>query len=139
MTVHVSILAIILSTVAAMIIGMVWYADAVFGTMWKKAIGTTRADMKKRMPVAMTGLVIASALTAYVLSLFTAYVEIYYGRGFLLSAILVSLLVWVGFAATTLFAYSFFDPRDKKVLYINVVNRLVTLLAMGLIIGSLMK
>jgi hypothetical protein len=139
MPVHVSILAIILSTVAALIIGMFWYADGVFGKSWKKAIGTTDSDMRKRMPQAIGGLIITSLITAYVLSLFTTYTQIYYGRGYMISAILASLLVWVGFAVTTMATYSFYDPRDKTVLYINAGNRLVTLVAMGLIIGAFLK
>jgi uncharacterized protein YneF (UPF0154 family) len=139
MTVHVSILAIILSTVASLIIGTFWYAYKVFGKSWMKAIGTDKKDMRKRMPQAMGGLIVTSIITAYALSLFTAYIQVYYGKGFMISAILASLIVWVGFAVTSMATYSFFDPRDKKVLYINAGNRLVTLVAMGIIIGALMK
>jgi hypothetical protein len=50
-----------------------------------------------------------------------------------------AVLVWLGFAGTALVAHDVFDPRPKSKLYINLGNRLVTLVVMGLIIGAFLK
>jgi hypothetical protein len=139
MSVHFSIIGIILSVVSSMVIGMAWYNPTLFGKQWMKIVGLTEADMKKRMGGIMVGIVLVALITAYVLSIFIAYTHGYLGGSWLKAGLISSLLAWVGFAATTIFAHGLFEPRDKKVLYINAGNRLVTLVAMGLILGAFMK
>jgi len=139
MSVHFSIIGIILAVVSSIVVGMVWYNPAVFGKEWMKIIGLTNADMKKRMGGVMGGLVLVALITAYVLSIFIAYTHGFLGGSWLKAGFVSSLLAWLGFSLTTIFAHGLFEPRNKKVLYINAGNRLVTLVAMGLILGAFMK
>jgi len=133
---HVSLWGILLSTVAAMAIGGVWYSPLLFGTPWMNAIGLTKKEMKARTNRALSMLVVVYAVAAYVLSLFTNYYHAYHGGGKIIDALITSTLVWLGFGLTTILAHGVFEPRDNSVLYINAGNRLVTLTAMGLIIGA---
>ncbi len=133
---HVSIWGILLAAVAAMIVGTAWYSSALFGKTWMKAIGTTEKDMSQRMGTTMPLLIIVSLVTAYALSLITAYLQHYTGGSGFGAAVDTSLLAGIGFGATAVFAHGAFEPRDKKVMYINAGNRIVTLLVMGLVIGA---
>ena len=139
MSIHLSLIGIILAVISAMVIGFLWYSPALFGKKWMEIIGLSSAEMKKKSGTVMVELLLVSLVTAYVLSLFIAYTHGYIGGSWLKAGIVASLLAWVGFAATTIFAHGLFEPRDKKVLYINTGNRLATLLAMGLILGAFMK
>lgn len=139
MFVNVSALGVILAALSAMIIGMIWYSMAAFGKPWMKMMGISDSDMKKKMAGAMVWLVIVSLVTAYVLAHFIVFTHSYVGGGWLTAGVETALWAWLGLAATAIFAHGVFDPRDKKVLYINVGNRLVTLVVMGLIIGAFMK
>jgi hypothetical protein len=138
MLVGVSALGVILAAVSAMIIGMIWYNKAVFGKNWMSLMGITDKDMRKNMPQAMIALVVISLVTAYVLAQFIVYVHAYMGGSWLAAGFETALWSWLGLAVTAIFAHGVFDPRDKKVLYINAGNRLVTLLVMGIIIGAFM-
>ncbi|HET7827482.1 MAG TPA: DUF1761 domain-containing protein [Candidatus Saccharimonadales bacterium] len=136
---HVSLLGVLLSALSAMVIGTIWYHQAVFGKRWMKAIGLTEAVMKERANAALGMLVIVSLVTAYALSLVTRYLHEYTGDSGVKVGVEAALLVGIGFGVTTILAHGVFEPRDKDVLYINLGNRLVTLLAMGLIIGAFIK
>lgn len=136
---NISIIGVLVAAVSAMVIGTIWYSPALFGKPWMKALGTTDEDMKRKMPEAMVWLVIVSLLTAYVLAHFIVYVHSYVGGSSVMAGFETALWAWLGLAATAIFAHGVFDPRDKKVLYINAGNRLVTLVAMGLILGLFMQ
>jgi hypothetical protein len=139
MFVHVSLWGVLLAAAAGMIVGMIWYSPSVFGKAWMKAIGQTEKGMNERMGQAMPQLIIVSLLTAYALSLVATYLhDLTLGSGFT-AAVDASLLVGIGFGATTVIAHSVFDPRERQVMGINVGNRIVTLLAMGVVIGLFMR
>ena len=139
MTVHISILGVIMAALSAMIIGSIYYSQAVVGKQWMKMIGIKDKEMKEKFGSVIVSLIVVSLVTAYVLSYFIAYTHAYEGGSWLRAGVVASLLAWIGFGATTIFAHGLFEPRDKKVLYINTGNRLLTLLAMGLILGAFMK
>ncbi len=139
MSIHISFIGVLLSTAAAMVIGGLWYSPFLFGTPWMKAIGLTDKAMKARTKGALGVLVVVYAVTAYVLSLFTAYYHAYSGGSGLKGGLVTALLVWLGFGATTILAHGVFEPRDRSVLYINMGNRFVTLVSMGLIVGACFK
>jgi hypothetical protein len=139
MITHVSIWGVILGALAAMVIGTLWYSKSLFGGAWSKATGVSDKDMQKQMPNALPKLVVVSLLTAYVLALFTKYFQAYHGGSWFKAGILTALLAWAGLAGTALLAHEAFEKRPKNLVLINLGNRLVTLLAMGLIIAAFMS
>ena len=136
---YVSIWGVILATVAAMVIGMLWYAPFMFGKQVQKALNTNDKQMKERQGAAMVVLISSALLTAFALSYVTVYVHSYLGGSGLVAGLRASLIGAIGFGVTTVFVFGAFDPRETKLLYINAGNRLVTLVAMGLIIGAFVK
>jgi hypothetical protein len=139
MVAHVSLWGVLLGAVAAMIIGTIWYHQSVFGKPWMKAIGLTDKQMKARTNAAIGLLVVVSLVTAYMLSLFIIYYHAYVGGSWIADGFIVALFTWLGFGVTTILAHGVFEPRDRSVLYINIGNRLATLVAMGLIIGACLR
>lgn len=135
----VSIWGVVLGGLSAMVVGMLWYSPFLFGKQWSKAMGISDKQMNDGRAKVMPVLVLVSLLTSYVLSLFTVYFQHYTGKGWVASGLHTALLAWVGLAATALVAHDVFDPRPKSKLYINLGNRLVTLVVMGLIIGAFMS
>jgi hypothetical protein len=122
-----------------MIVGTVWYSPSVYGKSWMKAVGQTEKGMQERMKNAIPLLIGASLVTAYALAQVAAYLHSLTPDSGLTSAIEASLLVGIGFAATAVVAHGVYEPRDSKVMYINIGNRIVTLLVMGVVIGLFMK
>lgn len=139
MITHISIWAVILAALSAMVIGMIWYAQSVFGGVWSKATGVTAKDMQKNFPMAMPMLIVVSLVTAYVLALFVKYFHFYHGGSWYKAGIYTALLAWVGLAGTALLAHEAFEKRPKSIVFVNLGNRLVTLLVMGIIIAAFMS
>ena|SRR5665213_979968 len=138
MQVHIAVIGVLLAALSAILIGMIWYSQPVFGKVWMKMIGTKDKEMKARMGMATVVLIIVALITAYVLAYFIVYTHSYTGGGWIAAGAETALWAWLGLAVTTIVAHGVFDPRDRMVMYINIGNRLVTLLAMGLIIGAFM-
>jgi hypothetical protein len=135
----VSVWGWVLGGLSAIVVGVIWYSPFLFGKQWGKALGVSEKEMAQDRAKVMPVLLIISFLTAYVLSLLTAYFHNYTHDGWLMSGFDTAVLAWVGLAGTALVAHDVFDPRPKSKLYINLGNRLVTLVVMGLIIGAFAK
>lgn len=137
--VNISVWGVILAALSAMVIGMIWYNDALFGKQTTKILGVSQKEMKKKMPMALIVLFIVALITAYVLAHFIIYVHRGTNNGWVEAGFKTSLWAWLGLSLTTLLAHGPFDPRNKKLLLINAGNRLATLVAMGLILGASLK
>lgn len=135
----VSVWGWVLGGLSAMVVGMIWYSPYLFGKQWGKALGVSEKQMSEGRAKLMPVLILVSLLTAYILSIFTVYFMRYTGKGAMMSGFDTAVLVWLGFAGTALVAHDVFDPRPRAKLYINLGNRLATLVVMGLIIGAFLK
>jgi len=135
----VSVWGVVMGGLSAMVVGMIWYSPYLFGKQWTKAMGMSEKEMTARRPKVLPAVIIGSFLTAYVLSLFTVYLQAFTNKGFIMSGFDTAVLAWVGLAGTALLAHGLWEERSKNALYVNLGNRLVTLVVMGLIIGSFLK
>ena len=135
----VSVWGWVLGGLSAMVVGFLWYSPWLFGTAWSKSMGMSEKEMAKGRATVVPILLIVSLLTAYVLSLFTVYFQHYTSDGAVMSGLDTALLGFVGLAGTALLAHGLWEPKGRTALYINLGNRLVTLVVMGLIIGAFMS
>lgn len=135
--VSVSWTGIFLATVAAMVIGSVWYGP-LFGKKWMKIVGLKKKDMQQDswLPmVAMLGLALAQAV---ILAHFIAYAaNFYFDFGGWVVGILTGLWAFAGFVAPVLISNTMFAKGSTELLKINLGNQFVTLLVIGIILGSI--
>ena len=133
---NVNVVAVILSAVASMILGSIWYSPKVFGAMWMKLEGITQKDAeaaKKEMPKMYGGMFVASLVMAYVLSRFVSMDM----TASLSGGVMVGFWVWLGFVATSILTAQLASGKPMKLFYIQSGYYLVTLLVMGAIIGGM--
>jgi hypothetical protein len=135
--VSVSWTAIFLATLAAMVIGWLWYGP-LFGKQWMKAVGLKKKDVEKGSwwpMVAMLGLALAQAV---ILAHFIAYASNFYFDfdGWVVGA-LTGLWAFAGFVAPVLISNTMFAKGSTELLKINLGNQFVTLLVIGIILGSI--
>jgi hypothetical protein len=136
MVAEINLWAVLLATVASMIVGSVWYAPPVFGKTWMKLIGKTDKDMEKGGWTPIVLAVIVSAVTAYVLAHVTYLsFSFFTGTSFFVSALTTAFWVWLGFTAARIVTHDSFEGRPLKLTALNLAHELVTLLAMGAAIG----
>lgn len=133
--VEVNYLAVLLAALSNFVVGMIWYAKPVFGAKWMKMVGMTDEKAQKGMAKAMGTALVGSLLAAYVLAHVTFMSNALLGGSFLSSALTTALWLGVGLQATVIFIHDGFEQRPTKLSVMNAGNQLVTILAMGLIIG----
>jgi hypothetical protein len=122
---HVNWLAVVIATVANIVIGYVWYMPMVFGKRWEAAAGRTIAAVA---PAMYAVLVVTSLLVAYGLAL------LFGGIGVVNGAIWGA-LIWLYFVATITAGAVLFEGRSW--MYWAIVNGywLLALVVMGGIVG----
>ncbi len=136
-------LAIIVCGVAAMVIGMIWHSQALFGHMYMKALG---ADMNmspekiKEIQKKMWSLYI----TQFVLVLLQAYVLFHYivGAADVMTPVSNALWIWLGFVLPTVAGASMWSARPRKdawtIFLISAGYNLALFIVFALIIGAWM-
>lgn len=134
----VNYLAILIATLASMVIGSAWYSPLLFMRIWLKELGVNPDDKslmekgKKDMPKATIGQLIASLITAYVLAHFLGYA----GATNAWLGMVGGFWAWLGFQATSAASHVFFEKKSWTWFAINAGCSLVTLVVMGAIIGA---
>jgi hypothetical protein len=137
MGVQINWLAVLLAGVSSMVIGFIYYMPGVFGKTWMKLGKVDPKLFKKQQPQLMPLLFVAALLTAFVLAHFVYIVHHFFGDSWLVAGVETSLWAWVGFSFTTLFVHNGMDQKPFNLTIISWGNRLLSLLAMGLILGWL--
>jgi hypothetical protein len=135
MDVQVNALGVVLAAVASMVVGSVWYARPVFGSVWMK-LAKVKMDGDKSKIAPMLGLTfLMSLITAYVLAHVSYLSNGYFGNSFFQDALTTAFWMWLGFTAARIFTHDLFEGRPSKLTLITVSHELVTFLVMGLVIG----
>lgn len=122
--------AVLVSAVAAMVIGAAWYG--IFATPWLKAIGKTKKDLQKNNSRGYAIAAASSLVTAFVLAHIVAYAQ----ADSLMLGLQTGAWVWLGFVATSYAMNYAFAGRPLKLYAIDASNLLVTLLVMGGILAT---
>jgi hypothetical protein len=125
--------AVIVATVAGIIIGFVWYAPPVFGRRWARASGIDLPQPGQVQPSTYIGAVVTALVTAYVLAVLSRGL----GAANPVDGAMVGVVVWLGFVATWLASGVFFERRSTEWWAINAGQAVVSLAIMGAIIGYL--
>ena len=124
---HVNWLGVVLAAVLSMVLGYVYYLPQVGGKRWEAASGHT---LPKPNTMIYIALVVTSLIMAYVLALLVG------GSG-LLSGGVRGILIWLGFVATVSAGAVVFEGRNWAYWFVINAYWLITLLAMGALLGTL--
>lgn len=131
LVIDINYLAILVSAVAQMVVGSVWYSPVLFGRTWMKAVGKTETEIKKSAKGgAYFWAFIASLVTAYVLAFAVQVVE----ATTITDAILLGFWLWLGFVVTTSAGVQIFEGRPLKLFILNTGYYLVSLIIMTIIL-----
>ena len=137
MNVEVNWLAVVLAAVSSMVVGTIWYSDAVFGKAWKKMAKLDEKRMKTDAPMALAIAFLSSLVMAFVLAHLSFIAHSFYGNSFLSDTLQTAFWVWLGFQGLRIIMRGAFEQRRKKLTLMAAVNELVTIMVMALIIGLL--
>ena len=137
MEVQVNFWAVLAAMASSMVVGSIWYARSVFGDTWIKL---AKIDMKKDngpvwKPIAITAVV--SLITAYVLAHVAYLSNQFFHHTFLQDAVTTAFWMWLGFTAARFITHDAFEGRPAKLTMLNIGNEFVTIMVMGIIIGTI--
>lgn len=127
----INILAVVVSAVAAILVGFIWFSPPLFEKAWLEDIGRTREQIEGDSPLKYLVAFIGSLLMAYIVARLLDLV----GGPSLEMGILLAVVVWVAFVAATSAANFAFAGRPVRLWLIENGNHLLTLLVMGVILG----
>lgn len=126
-------LAVALATAVSMLVGLLWYAQPVFGSYWMKVSGVDPESTKSGVvPIVVTFLL--AGMTATALAVGAWMTSALFGGSFIVAAILTALALWV-VAGARMVTHAVFEDRPAGLLFLNLAHELVTFLAMALIVG----
>ena len=123
-------IGIILATVAAMVIGSLWYGTWAFGKSWMALAGHRMGEGQPPGPLyALTA--VAALVEAITLSWFIGETHWSSGSG----GSLIGLFAGLGFVATAMFSEVLFAGRPPRLYAINAGYQVFQAVVMGAIIG----
>ena len=130
--------AVLVSAVATMVVGFLWYSPLLFAKPWMREMGYDPNDkaktqeMQKSAGPAYAGSMIASLLSAFTLALIFHALA----ADSIHDALPISFHIWLGFVATVQFTGALFTRQSMKLFAINTGYQLVCYLVMGVILVS---
>jgi hypothetical protein len=123
--------AVVVSVVASMVIGSIWYHPKVFFNVWWKGIGKKEGEIGQASPAIWIFVVLASFVEAVAL----AFMIQAMGARSVGSGALAGFMIWLGFVAPTNLVDKLFAGHGWKVWLIEVGDHLAYLLVAGIILS----
>ncbi len=139
MVVNVNYVAVLVTGVISVIIGMLWYSPVMFGKLWMKwsnfPTKMTKAQEATHKKAAKRGMIISvfvGIITAYILAVILRLI----GDAGAVGGAQIGLLIAVGFVATTSINAVLWENKSAKVYVLSVVEHLIVFGIMGAILGA---
>lgn len=125
--------AVLIAALSSMVVGFLWYSPLLFAKPWMKLSGLDEKSMnaaKKNMPMTYTASFFMSLVMAYVTAILINSLLV----STLQEGLMLALLVWLGFVATTMVTGVLFQRVPWKLFFINSGYQLVSMLVVSAIL-----
>ncbi len=121
------------AVLAAWVVAGLWYSPLLFIRPWAEMSGVDGAEFRAGLPRAIVVDLVSFAVMAFVLDQALQA----WGATTIASAVLGTILLWLGFVAVTLLHSVTYEHRPVRYYAINAGYRLVSMLAMGVVLTVL--
>ena len=128
---NVNLIAVLLATVARMVVGFVWYMPQLFGNPMMALSGMTEESMQKNMRPSMVVWLLGSFVIAFVLAMLVGLMP---PKG-LVNGMISGVVASVGFVLTTSAAEYVMFGKPLKLYLISAGYNFVSFVIMGAILG----
>ncbi|MEK7185836.1 MAG: DUF1761 domain-containing protein [Patescibacteria group bacterium] len=138
--IEVNYLAIVIAGIVSMALGFIWYHPIVLGKPWMKEKGFTPESLKKsqkEMGKFYGVSFVVSLITAYVLAHVIVMSENYFHNAMLMTGLMTAFWSWLGFMMPVQLNGTIFGDKNFKLFGIDTGYQLVSILAMGAVLGYL--
>jgi hypothetical protein len=131
MQVPVNFLAVGVATIAAYILGAIWYG-VIFGKLWRRLTGIT--DMKPA-PVNFILVLVGMFVMAYVLDHSIIFGDAYLKVGGIAGGLSGAFFLWLGFVATVTLVTKLYEKKPWGLWLLDNAFWLITMMLMGVILS----
>lgn len=133
----ISITGVIVGTVISIILGMIWYSQALFGKKFMGLMGLTPEQMANPdWKSAATKAYTIGAIFYLIMSFALAYfIERLNATEFIEGAI-VGFIAWIGFMVPVMLSTVLYEKRARGLFYLNIFYHLVTVIIVGGVIAQ---
>ncbi len=131
--VNINYWAVLVCAVASMAVGFLWYGP-LFGKMWISMMKFDQKKMKEAMKKGMGKTYALAFLSALVSAFILAHFVRYAGASTAMNGVLLGIMVWLGFFATTMLGMVFWEGRPFRLYLLNVSHYLVILVINSVIL-----
>lgn len=138
MNVQINYLAILISAVAAMVLGFLWYGPLLFEKPWMKLMGLTKESLQKaqkEMKKWYAVTFVLSLVTAYVLAHVMILSGYFYGYSPLSTGLTAAFWMWLGFIMPVQLMNEIFGGKKWKLFAINTGYQLAALVTMAVVLA----
>jgi hypothetical protein len=125
--------AVVAAAIGILVVGFVYFLPQVLGSRWAASVGRELPSYGSLPPMTYVAAVITALVAAYVLAVVMDAV----GAATLTDGILVGVLAWLGFAATTSYGAVTWEGRSTTWWAITNGNALISFAVAGAILGGL--
>lgn len=132
---NINLLAVFVSAVVSMIIGMFWYS-VLFGKAWMKLSGITQKDIGKAKKKGIGKSYLAGFIATFIMIYVLAHIIFYAQARTIAEGAIAGFWVWLGFIATVLLGGILWEGKPVKLYVLNVAHYLVVLAVSGAIIAT---
>lgn len=138
MNIEVNYLAILLASIASMVLGFLWYSPLLFGNQWMKLRGFTAESLKKAQkemgPLYGVSFVV-SLVTAYVLSHVMTLSGAYFGYPKITIGLNTAFFMWIGFMMPVQLTATIFGSKKWALFGIDTGYQLASVIVMALVLA----
>lgn len=138
MEISLNLIAILVATFSAFVIGAIWFGPKTFYPIWAKALGNDpNAENAKIGPAVLFGLTfVAQLVMAFAVALVLELVEVAHGSVAITDGLTVGFVLGVMVAAASSLSHRLFAQQGFKVWAIEVGQDALAILVMALIIAA---
>lgn len=133
--VYINWLAVGLAGLSSLVVGSIWYAKPIYGSLWIKLAKLDEKKLAKRGARPFIIAVGMSFVMAYVLAYVAALSAAFFETSALSAALSTAFWLWLGISLTTVVVHDIFEDRPWKLTFVTAGYQFFLLLGMGLIIG----
>lgn len=127
--------AVLLATVASLVLAKTWYDERTFGKAWRELTGITPSDSKKGGVKPMIITLFSNIVTVLALAAMIYVSSVFFKNASVGHALSIGFVAWLAFSATTLATHNAFEQKPSKLTLINSGYQLALFVLVSLVIG----
>lgn len=132
----INIWSVIVATVAAFLIGAIWYSPVLFGKEWMELSGQNDKDISGGKTKKVIGYYVIQLITTFVTFVILGFAMSFAGVDTSSDGAIIGILAWLGLILPVHVSSLIWERRAPKLVLINTVGMLLNIVVGSAIIGA---